>query len=451
MWEVYDQFSPIGLGEVISSGYKGEKNILRNKQYYFVILRKKRIMSEYINNSQIRKEKLFALAFAIMTGESDRKMVDDNWDFIRQVTPYDVFFIVDKLMKTSQDIGQIKKTTAKIINLYYEPLQAFAQKNRPEHPFIVSLKAENREVEKIIEEMKNLLKELNVKLRKDIDSKHEREQMLRSVRQLKIYEKHYSKKENILFPQLEKHKKDYRCVSVMWSMQDDYRDSLRELEWMLSMQELHYRDFNNEIGRLFFAVKPLIFREEYILFPVAEEVIPVSIWDEMYQEAFGIGFAYIEIKKPEFKTNGQIVANKEKLESRNLIDLNTGSLSVEQIIMLFNHLPVDITYVDENDRVRFFSQPQDRFFTRSKSILGRTVQNCHPHESVHIVERIVKAFRSGEKSEASFRIQMKGKFILIRYFAVRNKNGEFKGTLEVSQDITGIRKLDGERRLLDWE
>jgi len=112
-------------------------------------------------------------------------------------------------------------------------------------------------------------------------------------------------------------------------------------------------------------------------------------------------------------------------------------------------LPVDITMIDENDRVCFFSNPKERFFPRSKAIIGRTVQNCHPPESVHVVDDLVKAFKSGEKDSESFWIQMKGRFVLIQYFALRDEDNAYKGCIEVSQDVTDIRKLNGEKRLMD--
>ena len=134
-----------------------------------------------------------------------------------------------------------------------------------------------------------------------------------------------------------------------------------------------------------------------------------------------------------------------------MLGLGTGHLSLEEIKTMINTLPLDITYVDENDRVRFFSNPEDRFFPRSKAIIGRTVQNCHPPESVDTVEKILESFKSGEKDKARFWIQMKGKFVLIEYYALRDQAGNYKGTLEVSQDITELRELEGEQRLLDWE
>lgn len=130
--------------------------------------------------------------------------------------------------------------------------------------------------------------------------------------------------------------------------------------------------------------------------------------------------------------------------------LATGELTLEQIDLVFSHLPVDITFVDENNRVKYFSLPKHRIFPRTTGIINRRVQDCHPHESVEIVNKIVDSFRSGEKDEASFWIRMGEKFVLIRYFAVRDKEGNYRGVLEVSQEISGIQGITGERRLLDW-
>ena len=133
-----------------------------------------------------------------------------------------------------------------------------------------------------------------------------------------------------------------------------------------------------------------------------------------------------------------------------LINLGTGKVNVEQIKLIFNHLPVDITFVDENNKVCYFSTPPKRIFPRTTAIIGREVSNCHPPESVHVVEQIVESFRSGEKDQADFWIKMRGEYILIQYFAVRDENGNYKGVIEVSQEISGIKALEGEKRLLDW-
>jgi hypothetical protein len=126
-------------------------------------------------------------------------------------------------------------------------------------------------------------------------------------------------------------------------------------------------------------------------------------------------------------------------------------LTAEQINLMLMHLPVDISYVDENDKVAYYSQTEERIFPRSPGIIGRSVQNCHPSKSVHVVDKILGEFKSGKRDSAEFWIQMQGKFIHIRYFAMRDKNGIYRGTLEVSQDVTSIRGLQGDKRLLDWD
>jgi len=133
------------------------------------------------------------------------------------------------------------------------------------------------------------------------------------------------------------------------------------------------------------------------------------------------------------------------------LQFETGSLSKVEIESILNTLPVDITFVDRDDTVKYFSQGKKRIFTRTKAIIGRKVQLCHPQKSVHIVNRILEAFKTGKKDVAEFWIQKNNRIIYIRYFAVKDKDGKYLGTLEVTQDITDIKKIEGERRLLNWK
>lgn len=140
----------------------------------------------------------------------------------------------------------------------------------------------------------------------------------------------------------------------------------------------------------------------------------------------------------------------------NLLPLNVGSMTLKQISLLLTHLPVDVTFVDEGNDVRFYSGGKHRVFERTPDIIGRNVMNCHSPDSVQIVYKILEDFRAGTRDTAEFWIQTKpkdqnGRFIHIRYFAVRDAEGKFCGTLEVTQDVTEIQKLQGERRLLDEE
>jgi hypothetical protein len=230
----------------------------------------------------------------------------------------------------------------------------------------------------------------------------------------------------------------------MWSFHDDIRRNLKIAIELLRTSDLDLKQFNRLAGDLFFNIYAIKFREERILFPIIMNLIPENVLNALIDESLEIGFPYIQAEA----ISGDKRASEPELLTE--VDLKTGYLSAEQIKLIFDHLPVDITYVDENNKVKFFSTPEKRIFRRTNSIIGRDVKNCHPHESVHVVEQIVESFRSGEKDKASFWIQMKGELILIQYFAVRDEKRKYRGVAEVSQEITEIRNLQGEKRLLDW-
>jgi len=280
----------------------------------------------------------------------------------------------------------------------------------------------------------------------------------------------------------------------MWSLHDDIRKNLKKLLNLLSDRDNFDMEIRQLLGEILMLMYRMIFKEENVVFPVAMETLTLKEWKQIQRESMQMGYVYIEppqknilSKKDE---NGKKIKNEEskqkalnkqgqpgssaeedsdythpgslpEMESDTvtgeiplegvMLGLGTGNLSLEEVKMMINKLPLDITYVDQNDRVKFFSNPEDRFFPRSKAIIGRTVKNCHPPESVHIVEKILTAFKAGEKDKARFWIQMRGKFILIEYYALRDENGNYRGTIEVSQDLTELRELEGEQRLLDWE
>jgi DUF438 domain-containing protein len=150
-------------------------------------------------------------------------------------------------------------------------------------------------------------------------------------------------------------------------------------------------------------------------------------------------------------SKGQETSSLREALSDCLIRSETGTLTAEQALMIFSALPVDLSYVDEYNKLRYFSRPKDRIFPRSPAAIGRDVKNCHPPESVHIVEEIIDAFRSGKQDVVSFWIEVRGRFVLIQYFALRDAENSYRGVLEVSQDISDIRKLEGQRRLLQWD
>ena len=411
-------------------------------------------MSEFINNKSRRIESLLEFSTGIIRGEKGRELLTIHQKAIDNLTPFDVIEVVDKLLRIGISVAEIKRNIGKILNIFYTPLLNHIWEVPDNEGFIYYLMLENRAMEHIMKRIKLHIKTWNKASKNSTEALSAKKQIHDDLLLLQNFELHYSKKENILFPYLEREWKDYRCLSVMWAIHDDIRKSLKKLLQLFDNQQTTMREFNKELGVFFFAVYAIKFREEFILFPVVTETVAADLLEKMHQESFEIGFPLIEQpKKRTFAAKANKPTNNLNYSQlgNTLLEFQTGKMHLKQIEMLINTLPVDITLVDENDRVVFFSNPEHRIFTRSKAIIGRSVQNCHPPDSVHIVNEIVESFRSGRKKKESFWIQMQGKFLLIEYFALHDEAGNFRGTMEVSQDITNLRKLTGEKRLLDME
>jgi uncharacterized protein len=301
----------------------------------------------------------------------------------------------------------------------------------PSHP-VSLLKKENREIEKVA---------ISVK---EASSRGDAAETTRLVRRLAGVTRHYELKENALFPALEAH--GFTGPSkVMWAKHDEVRGLLKKA----AAGEL------DAVAKLVEEVNGMVFKEENILFPAALERLEAKEWVQIRNACEDIGFAFLPmeslhatIEKAEATTTAA-PAPAVVAVGNGQVTLPTGTLSLEQLTALLDTLPVDISFVDADDTVRYFSQSKDRIFVRAVTVIGRKVQNCHPPQSVHIVEKILEDFRSGRRSTAEFWITLQGKRVHIRYFAVRNAAGAYLGTLEVTQDITGIQALTGERRLLE--
>ena len=319
------------------------------------------------------------------------------------------------------------------------------------HP-IDTFKNENAQLKILIERIRNLLKDLSGNA-VEINISDALKELRLMINSLFDVDKHYRRKENLLFPYLEK-KGITGPPTVMWAKHDETRKLLAAArDAIISMQEKgnpELKSFKELAGESIIkaldSVDEMIYKEEEILFPTTMDVLSDSEWYSIYRESPEIGYCLYD-PSDEWKPSG--ITEEETLEFQGgKIRLPSGTFSVRELTALLNTLPFDITFVDKNDTVRYFTQGKDRIFDRNRSILGRKVQMCHPPASVHKVENILKDFHSGEKDSEAFRINMKGRFIYIEYFAVRDKKGEYLGTLEVTQDLTEKRKLSGERRLV---
>ncbi len=412
-------------------------------------------MSEFINNTENRINDLTAFVNGLINKEKGSELIKQYADAIDHVQPFDVVAMVDRLMKQNLNIEEVKSAVNKALNMLYKGLVSAEIPDYSAIPFLGSMVRENNELNHRLMEMRPLIKAFNQK-NMDVEARQDiLNEISDRVFELQQFEVHYVKKENILFPYIEKFLKEYGCLPLMWAYHDDIRRFAKEIIEIIDNENTDLKRLNRLLGDLFFVMYAIRFREEYILFPVIFSLIPDTVWDEMMKQSMEEGFAFIE--KPDLVTiaaerktkNNETQQVATITDPNAVLDMGTGLLKLEQAVMMLNHLPVDMTFVDENDEVRYFSTPGHRIFPRSKAIIGRLVENCHPPSSVHIVKELLDAFKAGTKTKESFWIQMGTKFILIQYFAVHDVNGNYKGTLEVSQDISEIKMLEGEKRLMD--
>ncbi len=277
---------------------------------------------------------------------------------------------------------------------------------------------------------------------------------------------HYLRKENQLFPYLEK-KGFSHPSTIMWSLHDEIRRQAKE--YSKAVTDNDEKLAAQWLTKLMQEAYEMTVKEEKVLLPRASQLLNPVDWFEIRKGEDEIGWM---IPEPPMWTPGSNAENS--MESTNAeaservepqvfnaqeaqrttvggINLEVGSITPEQINLIFKHLPFDVTYVDEFDEVRYYNKGDDRVFPRSPGIIGRQVKYCHPPKSVHIVEKIVDAFKKGERNEANFWINFQGKFVYIQYFAVRDERGHYRGVVEITYDGTNIRNLKGEQRLLDWE
>lgn len=360
---------------------------------------------------------------------------------IANAQPDDIVILVHRIVESDYQMSDIKVGVSRILNVLRRSIDNYPYKRPAKGTFLDICIRNNEEIIRRLNKIRPHVHKLN---KNDISEK-DKTMLIELWQDLKSVTDYYLIKENILFPLVENHLSDYRCVAVMWSIHDDIRRNLNYLIDLLSSDSYELSDVNRLIGDLFFDINAIVFREEKLLYPFIEKNIPSQAIEELWNESVESGFPYYT---PELKEK---TTSKNELKA-NLVDLKSGQLTADQLILLFNHLPVDITFVDEYDRVRFFSTPKERIFHRTNAIIGRDVHNCHPKESVHVVDKIIKSFRDGTKDTATFWISMRsGQRVLIQYFALRNDQNEYKGVIEVTQEISEIQELEGDRRILDWE
>ena len=396
-------------------------------------------MSEFTSTKEKRLVKLMEVSHLLLKSCNAQSFIQANKAFIETVIPTDFITLFDEIIKEGHKIDDIKVLTNKVLNIFHQPIENFERIEPQPNSFLGVLERNNQEMEQVLNDIRPVFKTLV----KDGNNSMLKRELKELFTKLELFAKHYTIKENVLFPTIEKTWGDYRCIQIMWSFHDDIRRNIKTVIGILSTSEIDFKLFNRHVADIFFNMLAIKFREERILFPYILSTISEDALAIMNHQGFELGYPYIKPPIP-------ILSEKQNDFDCGRANLKTGILSIEQIRLIFNHLPVDITFVDENNIVQYFSTPTKRIFPRTTTIIGRELVNCHPPESVHVVEKIVESFKKGGNDKADFWIRMKDEFILIQYFAVRDERQNYKGVIEVSQEISEIKALDGEKRLLDW-
>ena len=379
---------------------------------------------------------------------------------VKTLKPYEIAYAEQKIMPFVED-ECIKENIQNMMLLFDEVMDTSRPTDLPtDHP-IMCYYRENDDMRELLKEVENLIQFPVIK-----------NQWYELYDKLDLWWKlHLPRKQNQLYSLLEK-KGFTRPTTTMWVLDDFVRDELKENRKMLD--EGNEEEFIASQTSVAADIIDLIQKEETVLYPTSLAMITAEEFEDMKSGDREIGFTFgkiegtatnetkkIQVNNSSTNPGGNLAKdlanllgkygfNSNSNESSEL-DVATGKMTLEQINLVFKHLPVDITYVDENEIVKFYSDTAHRVFPRSKNVIGRDVKNCHPRKSVHIVEEIIEKFRKGEQDFVEFWINKPELFIYISYTAVKDENGKFRGILEMMQDCTKIRSLQGSQTLLNWQ
>jgi len=369
-------------------------------------------------------------------------------ELIVDVEPTEIAAMENQLIKEGMPVEEVKRLCDLHVGVLKQALDVKDPLDAPAGHPVHTFMEENEVFTNVVGDLYLLLQQLQIDgtLEKLSQLKQPLQEALDKLSRVEI---HYQRKENQLFPYLEKHGIT-GPTQVMWGIHDDIRAQLKQTREAFGSQDLVAFLEKGKVCTQ--AIVDMVYKENRILFPLSLESLDESEWIDIRKGESDIGYAFAEpvVDWPKATTDLEAIDADKTEKDADQLDLDTGRMTADQVNLMLKHLPVDVTFVDENDQVRYFSAGKERIFPRSPGIIGRNVQNCHPPRSLHVVNQIVGEFKAGTKDEAAFWIQVQGRLIYIRYFAVRDDEGTFRGTLEVSQDITDIKSLEGERRLLDW-
>lgn len=409
-------------------------------------------MSELIDNRRQRISVLKEVIQHLHAGAAPEQVKAQLREIVRQTDATEIMAMEQQLMTEGMPVEEVRSMCDLHSQVTRDVLVQLAppQSIPAGHP-VDTFRRENAALREVIGKMRAAFRDLG-KLEDGADATELLYRLRQSANDLMDIDKHYQRKEHALFSFLERHG-IAGPSKVMWAKDDEVRALLKQMNQAAHECGSTPADIDKfyvqSAERALLAVEEMIFKEENILLPMSLQTLTDGEWAEIWAASPPYGWCLVEPRSgytPEAATNVASIAGPRD----GMIMMPTGHVTVEQLTAVLSTLPLDVTFVDADDRVAFFSEGPSRIFARSKAIIGRKVQHCHPPKSVDTVNRILEDFRAGRENVAEFWINFQGKFVHVRYFAVRDKDGAYLGTVELTQDIAPLRALEGERRLLEY-
>ncbi len=444
-------------------------------------------MTELLNTREYKKEQLKKLLFRIHEGEDVNRLKEEFRQVLSGISPLEIPLIEQELVREGVSAKDIAKMCDLHVELFREAVKGtdeLEEKDLPDGHPLKTLYLENKEIMKDSEMLnlygRTLATTRDERMRAEILGVLE--EIVGNLRRVGFT--HYNREEMLTFPYIERRGLT-AIATVLWTKHDEIRFMVKYLTKLLRKRdEMPWEEFverfKAKTGEAAFALSDMVFRENNIYYPTLKALLGDGEWKAIRMQEDEMGFYKVnppawdpgeDVKplhpweiNPELSVEELLNLPKEvqqalkgqplefdrsELKRNGDIDLGTGYVSVEELKAIFEALPVDVTFIDRNDRVRFFS-PGERIFDRTMSVLGRPVQLCHPPKSVHIVNKILRAFKEGRKKEATFWLRLGPKYVYIRYLPLFDENGNYIGTLEITMDIAPYKAIEGEKRLLDW-
>lgn len=406
-------------------------------------------MSELIDNRTLRISALKNVIQHLHAGAAPELVTERLRDLVRQTDATEIMAMEEQLMSEGMPVEEVRSMCDLHSQLTRDVLVQVSPPSpiQPGHP-VDTFRQENAALKEVIGTMRAVFGELG-RLEESADAEELVFRLRQSANDLMDLDKHYQRKEHALFSCLERHGITGPS-KVMWAKDDEVRTLLKQMNRAAhdcGLTAAGAKQFFNQFAqRALSAIEEMIFKEENFLLPVSLETLTEKEWAEIWSASPQYGWCLVE---PRIGYRPTVTVDATPGVPRDgTIKMPTGQVNVEQLTAVLSTLPLDLTFVDAEDRVAFFSEGPDRIFARSKAIIGRKVQHCHPPRSVDTVNKILEDFRSGRQNVAEFWINFHGKFVHIRYFAVRNSLGDYLGTVELTQDLAPLRELQGEKRLL---